>query len=274
MSDFMFRGLVLLLLTILSFSVVAKPQRIVSVGLCTDQLLLMLAERDQIASVSNWVLDERMSYMHAAVGDIPINHASIEEIIRLKPDLVIASEFVARDTTRLLKQLGYPVVRFLVPNSMDETYQLIEEFGRHTGNLARAQETITAMRTRLAEIQARYQTRPEKTFIIYGPNGYTIGANTLENDIFIHAGYRNLAAEMGIEGFQSISLEELVVADPDVLQIDLNLSQQQALATSHLTHPVIEKIIPRGELLDIPLNLRICAGPMITEAVEMMAKRR
>jgi iron complex transport system substrate-binding protein len=29
-----------------------KPQRIVSIGLCTDQLLLMLAEREQIASVS------------------------------------------------------------------------------------------------------------------------------------------------------------------------------------------------------------------------------
>lgn len=272
--DSMRRCLLLLLLTLLPFSTIGKPQRIVSVGLCTDQLLLMLAEREQIASVSHWVLDERMSYMRDAVGDIPINRATIEEIIRLKPDLVVASEFVARDTMRLLQLLGYPVYRFLVPTSVEETYGFIEEFGRQTGNESRAAEMIANMQARLSEIRGRYATRPPKTFIIFGPNGYTIGANTLEHDIFAHAGYHNLAAEMGIEGFQSVSLEQLVVANPDVLQVDLELSRQHSLATSHLTHPVIEKIIMQRELLDIPLNLRICAGPMIIEAVEMMAARR
>ena len=268
------RQFTILCLVALPFLAHGKPQRIVSIGLCTDQLLLMLADREQIASVSSWALDERMSYMRDAVGNIPINHASIEEIIRFEPDLVMASEFVGRDTMRLLKRLGYPVAQLQVPTSVAETYDLILEMGRQTGNTARAEDMVNTMRQALAEIQTRYAKRPRKTFIIYGPNGFTIGAKTLENDIFVHAGYRNLAAEMGIEGFQSISLERLIAADPDVLQIDRNLSQQDALATSRLTHPVIAKIIRQREPLDIPLRLRICAGPMITEAVEMMAARR
>lgn len=269
-----FRLLAILILIAVPFFAHGKPQRIVSIGLCTDQLLLMLADREQIASLSNWALDEDLSYMRDAVGDIPINHASVEEIVRLEPDLVIASEFVGRDTMQFLQRLGYPVARLPVPTSVAETYELIRETGRQTGNSSRAEALIESMRQELAEIQSRYASRPPRTFIVYGPNGFTIGSNTLENDMFMHAGYRNLAAEMGIEGFQSISLEKLIAADPDVLQIDRNLSRQDSLATSRLAHPVIAKIIHRREALDIPLRLRICAGPMITQAVEMMAARR
>ena len=272
--EFVLRQIMILLVVAMPVLAHGKPQRIVSIGLCTDQLLLMLADREQIASISSWALEERMSYMRDAVGDIPINHASIEEIIRFEPDLVIASEFVGRDTMQFLKRLGYPVAQLQVPTSIAETYDLIREIGQRTGNATRAEDLIDSMQQELADISSRYATRPQKTFIIYGPNGFTIGAKTLENDIFVHAGYRNLAAEMGIEGFQSISLERLIAADPDVLQIDRNLSQQDALATSRLTHPVIAKIIRQREPLDIPLRLRICAGPMITEAVEMMAARR
>ena len=68
--------------------------------------------------------------------------------------------------------------------------------------------------------------------------------------------------------------EKLVAADPDVLQIDRNLSRQRSLATATLEHPVLEKLIRQRQELEIPNRLRICAGPMIVEAIEMMAARR
>jgi iron complex transport system substrate-binding protein len=252
----------------------ANPQRIVSIGLCTDQLLLLLAEREQIASVSVWARDRNMSYMIDAVGDIPLNNASIEEIISLEPDLVVASEFVAWDTVNLLRQLGFSVKQAPVVTSVDEIYDLLVQFASWTGNEQRARVMVEQMRRRLADIDTRYSARPAKSVIIYSPNGFTIGADTLENDLFLRAGYRNLAADMGISGFQEISLEELIAADPDVLQIDRSLSPQDSLATATLEHPVLEKLIRRREYLDIPTRLRICAGPMIVDAIEMMAARR
>lgn len=262
------------LLIALPFCAAGSPQRIVSIGLCTDQLLLMLAEREQIASVSHWAVDQNMSYMIDAVGDLPLNNASLEEIIGFNPDLVVASDFVAWDTIKFLRQLDYPVKQVPVATSVAQIYDIIAQFGEWTGNQQRAQEVIVGMRQQLADIRARYAARPVKSVIIYSPNGFTIGANTLENDLFVHAGYRNLAAEMGIEGFQAISLEKLVAADPDVLQIDRSLSQQDSLATAYLGHPVLEKLIRQRQFLDIPTRLRICAGPMITEAIEQMAARR
>ncbi len=255
-------------------SIAGKPERIVSLGLCSDQLLLILAEPDQIASVSNWAIKSEMSYMADAVGDIPLNHASAEEVIKFNPDLVVASDFVAWDTVKMLRQLGYRVEQVPVATSVDQIYDLLIQFGQWTGNLTRAEATVTAMKQKLREIQERYASRPQKTVIVYSPNGYTPGRGTLENDVLVQAGYRNLAAEMGIDGFKSISLERLVSANPDVLMIDSQLMPSNSLATVQLQHPVIKALVRQREALDIPLTLRICSAPMITQAIEQMAARR
>ncbi|MCP4334865.1 MAG: ABC transporter substrate-binding protein [Gammaproteobacteria bacterium] len=251
-----------------------KPQRIVSIGLCTDQLLLMLAEREQIASLSLWAVDRNMSYLIDAVGNLPLNDSSVEDVIRYQPDLVVASQFAAWDTARFLRQLGYQVKQIPPAKSIADIYGMLRQFGEWTGNPQRAEDVIEQMQRELAEIRQRYIERKQKTVIVYSPNGFTIGANTLENDMFVHAGYRNLAAEMGIDGFMPIALESLVAADPDVLQIDRSLSRPESLATAYVGHPVLDKLLKRREFLDIPTRLRICAGPMIVEAIDNMAQRR
>jgi iron complex transport system substrate-binding protein len=257
-----------------SLATAARPARIVSIGLCTDQLLLLLAERKQIASLSVWALDRNMSYMIDAVGDIPLNNSSVEEVIQYQPDLVLASQFAAWDTANFLRQLGYEVRQIPPAKSIADIYSLLRQFGEWTGNQQRAEIMVAQMQLELATIRERYADRAPKSVIVYSPNGFTIGANTLENDLFRHAGYRNLAAEMGIEGFQPIALETLVAADPDVLQIDRNLSRPDSLATAYVGHPVLDKLVQQREYLEIPTRLRICAGPMIVEAVDAMAQRR
>ncbi len=244
----------LLLVTSLPLAA-AKPQRIVSIGLCTDQLVLMLAERAQIASVSVWARDASMSYMIDAVGDIPLNNASVEEVIRFEPDLVLASEFVARDTVRFLRELGFRVEQTPVVTSVTQIYDLLRRFGDWTGNPRRAGAVIASMQQRIADIRQRYAERPPRTAIIYSPNGFTVGSDTLEHDLFAHAGYRNLAAEMGISGFQSIPLESLLAANPDVLLIDRGFSQPLSLATAYLGHPALKKLLLAREDLDIPTRL-------------------
>ena len=252
----------------------AEPRRIVSIGLCPDQLLLLLAERQQIASLSTWAADANMSYMVDSIGDIPLNNASVEEVVAFEPDLVLASRFAAWDSARFLRQLGYRVHEIAPTHSIADIYALLREVGSLTGNAVRAEALIAEMRTELAAIERRYAARPQKSVIVYAPNGFTVGANTLEDDLFRHAGYRNLAAELGVEGYQPIALETLLAADPDVLQVDRDLSRPDSLATAYVCHPVLERFGAEREDLDIPVRLRICGGPMITEAVEAMAERR
>ena len=252
----------------------AKPQRIVSIGLCSDQLLLMLAQRSQIASLTASATDRQMSYMADAVGDIPLNNTSVEEIIPYQPDLVVGSQFAARDTTRFLRRLGYEVKLVNLPKTIEEIYTLLTSFGEWTGNAAGAAVMIANMKQEIVDIQARYAHRPEKTMIIYSPNGYTIGADTLENDVLKYAGFRNLSAEMGIIGFKKISLEKVIEARPDFLQLDNHVYNRNSLASSYLGHPVLNKVVDNKEHLFIPSRIRACAGPMVTEAIAYMAKKR
>ena len=252
----------------------AKPQRIVSIGMCADQLLLMLAERSQIASLSSFATNSNMSYMADAVGDIPLNNTSIEDVIPYQPDLVVGSNFAAWDTARFLRQLGYEVKLLAPPTTVEEIYIMLREFGDWTGNQDRAQKLIQEMKQAIEEIQLANADKSEKSVIIYSPNGYTIGANTLENEILNLAGFRNLAAEMGIEGFQRISLERLIAAKPDILHIDDPVSRRDSLASAYIGHPALDQAVAQKDQVYIPERLRICAGPMVTEAIEYMAQRR
>jgi len=250
------------------------PQRIVSVSLCTDQLLLMMVERERIAALTQGAVRAEESYMASAVGDIPLHHNRIEEIIALKPDLVVGGTFAAQGTARLLIEMGYRVELAVPPHSLAGVRELIRDFGQWTDRADKAQEMIHQMDQRLVHIQQRYADKPSRSIMVYSPNGYTIGRHTLEDDIFRSAGYRNLSAEMGIQGFQSISLEQLAAAQPDFVQIDNYLYQQNSLAGDYINHPALQAMLPEEKRLYMPTLWRDCAGPMVVDAVEYLASHR
>jgi iron complex transport system substrate-binding protein len=67
-----------------------KPQRVVSINLCVDELVLRLADRRNIASISWLARDPDNSNVADMAREVPIIHGLAEEIFPLDPDLVIA----------------------------------------------------------------------------------------------------------------------------------------------------------------------------------------
>ena len=268
------RLLMLTLCALCASAFAGPPQRIVSMSLCTDQLLLMMVERERIAAVTSSAVRTEESYMAAAVGDISLHHSGVEEVIALKPDLIVGGTFAAQGSARLLRELGYRVELAEPPTSLAEVRQLVSTFGEWTGSEEKAQNMLEDMDRRLQDIQQRYAAKPVRSILVYSPNGYTIGAGTLEDDIFRVAGFRNLAAEQGIRGFQTLSLEQLIALQPDFLQIDNHLHSQNSLASAAINHPVLKAMLPEERRLYMPTTLRDCAGPMVVDAIEYLASRR
>lgn len=266
--------ILMLLASAVASADVGKPQRIVSMGLCADQLLLMMVERERIASVTYSAAAKDSSFMAAAVGDIPLNRTGVEEVISFKPDLIVGSTYASQDTARFLRELGYDVRLSNPPTTMEGVRALIVEFGEWTGSQQKAKELVADMDARLLKVHADNDHKQQRSIMVYSPNGYTIGSNTLEDDIFKEAGYRNLSAEMGVKGFQTISMEQLVAAQPDFIQIDNYIYNQNSLASSYINHPVLKEIVPMERRLYIPTTLRDCAGPMVVDAIEYLASRR
>ena len=67
------------------------PRRVVSINLCTDQLALAVAAPGQLVSVSELARDPALSAMASRAAAIPSNRGRAEEVLALRPDLVLAS---------------------------------------------------------------------------------------------------------------------------------------------------------------------------------------
>ena len=102
------------------------PSRVVSINLCTDQLLMALAEPGQITAVSRWARRPDMSFLAAKAQSIPVMRGSAEEVLRLRPDLVLAGTFSGTATRALLVQQGIRVEAFAPPRNLDEAKVEIE----------------------------------------------------------------------------------------------------------------------------------------------------
>src|SRR3954447_6108984 len=63
------------------------PHRIVSANLCTDQLVLALADPGQIASLSPFARDRDLSFLAERAAAFPMNRGTGEDIFRVDADL-------------------------------------------------------------------------------------------------------------------------------------------------------------------------------------------
>ncbi|APT34867.1 ABC transporter substrate-binding protein [Methylobacterium phyllosphaerae] len=93
----------------------AAPVRVVSMNLCADELVLRLADRDQVLAVTYLARDSRGSTVATEAVGLPVTRGLTEEVVALKPDLVIAGAFTTRTTVGMLKRVGAPVLELGVP---------------------------------------------------------------------------------------------------------------------------------------------------------------
>ena len=103
------------------------PQRIVSTNLCVDQLVLSLANKEQILSVSYLSADKTISLFSERVEGLQKNRGWVEEIFMMRPDLVIVNEDSPRPSLRHLKKLGLNVLSLRTANNFSELKKNIKK---------------------------------------------------------------------------------------------------------------------------------------------------
>lgn len=262
----------LVICSLLSIQVcgVESPARVVSINLCTDQLLLMLARPEQIASVSRLALEPNSSFMAETAANYPVNDAKIEQLLSLHPDLVLASGFAPHPVVRILRQLGYRVEMLPLSNNVEEIRQNIRLMARLLNADEKGETLLTEMDRRLERI-ASSTPRTASTALFYQPRGYTSGLDTLQHEALLLAGWRNLSAELGIKGYNSIDLESLLLANPQQIFSSVYAPGTDSLAQRQMHHPALDWITQRRPIINIPYKYWICGGPMIADAVEMLA---
>src|SRR3954469_6158948 len=98
----------------------AELPRIASMNVCTDQLLLTLAAPKQILGLSRYSRDRVQSWAADEARRYRVLSGGAEDILVIRPDVVVASLFDKRATRELLKEKGLRLVEFDVPRSLDD----------------------------------------------------------------------------------------------------------------------------------------------------------
>ena len=250
-----------------------KPVRIVSINLCADQLVLLLAEPDHIQSLSYYALDPDESYFASQAKGFHINHVTADEVLALEPDLVLAGVYTQRSTVDLLKRMGVRVVVLGEPTTLSEVRAKFLEVADMLGARPRAERLLGEMTRRLDAVA--FQNKGKKPLaVVYFANGLTAGKGTLTDDVMRHVGIENLATRLGIEGYGSLSLESLLVAAPDMLVFGHISPEDPSLARMTLEHPAFRRLRARIKTVALPRRVWTCWGPFTADWVERLAEAR
>jgi iron complex transport system substrate-binding protein len=247
----------------------AEPAaRVVSVNLCTDQLALLIADPDQIVSLSHVARDPVSSAMADEAAAYPANRGAAEEIHLLAPDLVLAGTFDDPVTIDALRRLGHRVETFPLETGFADIRAHVTRMGALLGHPERAARLIAEMDA-ILEVPPPAGPRPRAA--LFYANAYSSGEGTLAHEILEAAGFANIAAERGLTGLGRLSLEELVMADPDLVIMGQDYATP-ARAQEVLRHPAARAL--GGGRAVVADNLWVCGTPLAARAVEALREAR
>ncbi|MCJ2031642.1 ABC transporter substrate-binding protein [Methylobacterium sp. J-043] len=244
------------------------PVRVVSMNLCADELVLRLADRDQVLAVTYLAGDPRGSTVSAEAAGVPVTRGLTEEVVALRPDLVIAGAFTTRATVGMLKRVGAPVLELGVPTDLDGVRSQIRQVARALGHPERGEALVADLDARLASVTP--STRPLRALVMR-PNAFTVAPGGLGDALIRAAGLVNMAAEMGRDRFGQVPLEAAALANADLIVTDEGTPGMPSLADTLLHHPVFRALARRGRTVSIPNRFWTCPGPQVAEVVAQLA---
>jgi iron complex transport system substrate-binding protein len=209
-----------------------RPERLVSLSPTATEMLFAIGAGEQVVAV-----DEFSYYPpEAPTTNLSGAEPNIEAIARYEPDLVIASD----DPGELAASLGALDIPLLVApaaQTLDDSYDQIEQLGAATGNVANAADVVASMRS---EIDALVESVPdfEEPPTYYhelDQTYFSVTSDTFIGQVYGLVGLRNIADEAKGAGSQypQLSAEFIVKADPDIIFLaDTKCCDQSAATVS------------------------------------------
>jgi len=250
-----------------------SPRRVVSLNPCLDAILLATADPSQIAALSHYSRDPSQSAVAARARRYPFTWGSAEEVVALKPDLVLTSGMGAAALSGVLPRLGVRQESFTVPASVDESVAQIERVARLVGHPERGVALTARIRAALEAASPR-PGEPRLSALIYEYHGLASGPGTLVDELMRRTGFDNRAPRYGLTRTGDVPLDALIADPPQVLLAGRLAPNEPVWADRVLSHPALAALAPRVRRETFPEQLMFCGGPTIVPAVMALALAR
>ncbi|MCC6470390.1 MAG: iron ABC transporter substrate-binding protein [Alphaproteobacteria bacterium] len=209
----------------------AKVERVFAAGPPAGILLYALAPDKLIGWTNTWREDER-AFIPKRYADLPTlgrltgrgNTANIEVVLAAKPDLIL--DYGSINPTyvsladRTQQQAGIPYA--LIDGSFDRMPDAFRLLGAMLDEPARGEELARYAQDTVAEIDRRVAAVPPdrrpRVYYARGPRGLDTGlAGSINVESLERVGAVNVAAALGRGGMNTVSMEQILLWDPEVI---------------------------------------------------------
>lgn len=193
-----------------------EPKRVVSAAPNITEIIYALEKGETLVGRTDLCNYPTEVAKVSSIGGM--QDASIEKIVALKPDVVIASAFFTKEMVQKLEKLNIKVLALYGPESFDGAYDVITQVGKVLNVELKADQVIDEMKDKVKSVEKRVKhlDKPSVYYVIsFGKSGdYTAGKDTFIGQMIEMAGGRNAAED--VKGWQ-YSLERLIKNDPDMI---------------------------------------------------------
>lgn len=221
-------------------------EKILSLDQCTDWMLARYARQSQVLALSPPIYQYNPDWL----GDAWARHdGTLEQIMDLKPDLVITGEFNAMILRQRLQELGINVEILKLPKNLTDVISYEERF------LSLIGQPVTNNSREISQPSAK-TTNKKPRLLLLGANGIGTGRGTFEDDILKMAGWDNYLKE---KGYINLDLEKISADPPEAILWSVPASA--ALSNLFAEHPVLKKAIPKTQWLKTAAWKWQCPGP-------------
>lgn len=256
-----------LLISALAVSrVAAAPQRVVSINLCADQLLVALAAPQQIAALSPMARDQHLSFVAHEARALPVHRGTAEDIMKIGADLVLVGPYDNRYLLSFIAEKGVPVLTLGYWTSLAQGRAEIMTLANALGTPERGTALIAAIDKALADNQNIAAHTPRA--VMLHRRGYVSGSDGITAEIAATLGVRDSAQELGLPQGGFVPLEKLIATKPDFIIVSDARAKAEDQGTALLQHPALKALYPPQKQIVLPDRLTICGGPATPDLIE------
>ena len=256
-----FASLLAASLALLGVAAEAAPRRVASLNLCTDELLLMLAAPEQIASVTHLSQQEAETPLWRQALRHRRNDGSLLSVVALQPDLIVTMGGGTRDRLGIAARLGIPTLDLVFGQTLGDVAENVRKLAAAIGRPEAGAALIGRM---FALIRSRPPLGIDTIWL--GGGGRTVSATGLEAQWLALAGLR----QRPLPG-DRVSLETLIASPPALLLRSDYRAGDYSNDQRWLAHPVARHAAARRTLATDGRRWT-CMGPLLIEEIARLRR--
>lgn len=260
-------------------TVATRPMRIISLAPSVTEVIYAVGAGDRLIADTTYCDYPVAAQKLPKIGGFI--DPNVEQIVALKPDLVIGAKGNPREALGQLRQMNIPVVTIdpeTLDSAIDESLRIV---GKVTG-LSKKADKLASDNSKRKEVVAQQAAarakRPRILMLFTADSLFSVGPGSYLDEMITLAGGVNIAGDTRL-AWPELSMEKVIKDDPQIILI---ISMEKG-ATSSFSDEILQQLrakkqwknisaVRNGKVVYLGNDELTLPGPRLINGLEAMAQ--